>query len=359
LATTDVARAGTTPLTTIPVDFRTGELVTKIFSGNVTAGMQNYAAQLAKYPYLEDGFDLPYPVPADLLLPFGDFVNKYNVGGAVQTLNIFGNGMGNFLNQTTLYVFKLVSLATVQALEEGTFQATAKHRNDQVYLNAQAVLGDDALLNSRVVAVDRSASPAKVVVHTPSGPKLILAKKLLLSIPPKLENLVGFDLGVNETSVFSQISNVGYYSAVINNTGITGNVEIRNFGANSPYNFPVLPGPYFVQSSDINGLFTVKYCSPTAVSDDTAKAEIVAAVQRLRTAGTFNTTTPEFVAFHSHTPFEMTVSVDAIQNGFYKNLYALQGLKKTYWTGATFHAQDSSKLFQFTEKLLPAIVDGL
>jgi hypothetical protein len=55
----------------------------------------------------------------------------------------------------------------------------------------------------------------------------------------------------------------------------------------------------------------------------------------------------------------MTVSADAVQNGFYKDLYALQGLKNTYWTGAAFHSQDSSKLWAFTEKLLPGIIQGL
>ncbi|KAI9745011.1 MAG: hypothetical protein M1818_001289 [Claussenomyces sp. TS43310] len=359
LATTDVARAGSAALTTLPVDFRTGKVVTNVFSGNVTEGLVNYATQLAKYPYLEDGFDLPYPVPADLLLPFGDFIKKYKISGAVQTLNIFGNGMGNFLEQTTLYVFKLVSMATIQALEQGTFQATADHKNDQVYINAQAELGDNVLLSSRVVDVDRSDSPVKVVVKTPSGLKLIIAKKLLLSIPPKLDNLVGFDLDPNEVSAFSQITSAGYYTAVINNTGIDGHIEVRNFGADSPYNVPVLPGPYFVQASAITGLFTVKYCTPHPVGDASAKASIIANVQRLRSAGTLNTTTPEFVAFHSHAPFSMTVSVEAIQDGFYKNLSALQGYKETYWTGAAFHTQDSSKLWQFTEKLLPTITDRL
>jgi hypothetical protein len=53
------------------------------------------------------------------------------------------------------------------------------------------------------------------------------------------------------------------------------------------------------------------------------------------------------------------VSVDAVQNVFYKDLYAVQGLKNTYWTGASFYSQDSSKLRTFTEKLIPGIIGGL
>jgi hypothetical protein len=98
LKVVDVERAGFTTLTSTPVDFCTGKIVENIYSGNVTEGISNYAAQLAKYPYLEDGFDIPYPVPSDFLFPFGEFVEKYNISGAIQVLNIFGNGIGDFLN---------------------------------------------------------------------------------------------------------------------------------------------------------------------------------------------------------------------------------------------------------------------
>jgi hypothetical protein len=160
--------------------------------------------------------------------------------------------------------------------------------------------------------------------------KYIRAQKLLLAIPPKLENLIGFDLDITEISFFGQLLNIGYYIATINNTGLPDNIQARHFGADTPYNVSFVPGPYFVQASDILGLFNAKYCSPVPVSDETAKANVIAAVQRLKTTGTLNTTTPDFVQFHSHTPFEVTVSVDAVQNGFYKDLYALQGLRNSY-----------------------------
>lgn len=80
---------------------------------------------------------------------------------------------------------------------------------------------------------------------------------------------------------------------------------------------------------------------------------------RLRTAGTLNTTTPEFAAYESHTPFELTVPKEAIAGGFYKDLYALQGQRHTWYTGAAFHTHDSSLLWQFTEGLIPDILAGL
>jgi hypothetical protein len=107
LKVVDVERAGFTTVTGIPVGFRTGKIVANIYSGIVTEEISNYAQQLVKYPYLEDGFNISYLVPSDFLLPFSQFVEKCKISGAIQVLNIFGNGMGDFLNQPTLYVFKV------------------------------------------------------------------------------------------------------------------------------------------------------------------------------------------------------------------------------------------------------------
>ena len=86
------------------------------------------------------------------------------------------------------------------------------------------------------------------------------------------------------------------------------------------------------------------------------KNDILATVNRLKTAGTLNTTTPEFVVFSSHSPFLMHVTSDEIKNGFYSMLNGLQGYRKTFYTGAAFHTHDSSLLWEFTEALLPKIV---
>jgi len=244
-------------------------------------------------------------------------------------------------------------------LQGRTFQSTLNGNNHELYEKAQMELEDDLLLNSKVIATDRSGSYTHLVAQTPTGPKLIKAKKLLLTIPPIIDNLSGLDLDTNEKSLFSQFEHGSWFTACLKNTGIPEHKEVRNFGADTPYNVPALPGPYFIQACDIPGVFNVKYCSPFPMSESDGKEEILAAVQRLKTAGTLNTTKPEFLEFHAHVPFEMIVSTEAIKEGFYKKLYALQGEKNTYWTGAAFHAQDSSKLWVFTDKLIEKIIQGM
>lgn len=78
----------------------------------------------------------------------------------------------------------------------------------------------------------------------------------------------------------------------------------------------------------------------------------------LKTAAQDNTTTTEveFVAFKSHTPYELSVTGKQIKDGSYGNLYALQGQQNTWYTGAAFHTHDASLLRDFTEVLLGGIL---
>ena len=337
------------------VDFRTGKIVAGYEPEDPTAALAAYGAQLEKYAYVENGFDLPYPVPADLLLPFGDFVKKYNLEALVGFLFGFAQGLGNLLEQYTLYVFKNFGLGILQDLQIG-FLATVRQDNSEIYVKALAELGSNVLLQSHVLATDRSGSGVKVLLQTPAGIKLILAKKLIITIPPKLNNLVGFDLSANETSLFSQFLNSAYYTALLRHTGIPNNVSLTNIGADTLYNLPVLPGIYSISPTRVPDLFDVKVGSAYALSDAAVKALIVESVLKLKAAGTLNTTTPTFAAYDNHTPFELTVSKSAIEGGFYKKLYALQGQRHTWYTGAAFDTHDSSLLWQFTEGILPGLL---
>lgn len=123
------------------VDFRTGQIVTGYVPANPTVAFAAYAAQLAKYPFLDTpGWNLPDPVPAELLIPFGDFVKKYNLDAAVFTINEYAQGFGDLLSIPTLYVLKYFGLSVLQGAQSG-FLATAQHDNGELYEKARAELG--------------------------------------------------------------------------------------------------------------------------------------------------------------------------------------------------------------------------
>jgi hypothetical protein len=349
---------GSSPgLTTKYVDLRTGKEVAGYLPPDPTEALVGYAAQIAKYPYVQTGFNLSYPVPEDLLLPFGDFVTKYSLQGIVRL--IFGYvDLADLLNLSTLYVFKTFGSDLIRDISQIGFLTTARHDNSELYEKATAELGQDVLLKSYIVAMDRDAAGAyaKVVVKTPDGLKLIQAKKIILTIPPKLYNLVGWDLSSNESSLFAQFRNVAYYVSLLRNTGIPDNVVIVNVGADTPYNLPVLPGAYRIQATGVPGLHTVYFGSDHPLPDAQVEAAIISTISRLGTAGTISTTVPYSVLFSSHTPYELRVPAKAIKDGFYKKLDGLQGQRRTYYTGAAFQTHDSSLLWEFTETLLSLVV---
>ena len=341
------------------VDFRTGALIPKFTPPDPTAALGAYAAQIAQYPYLEAGFDLPDPVPADLLLPFGDFVAKHNLAAVVATIFSFNQGIGDLLTTPTIYVIKLFGLSIIQSIQTG-FLSTERNDNSEIYQKAQAVLSaaNVLLLSSHVIATQRDSNDgcARLLVSTPSGLKLVKAKKIMLTIPPTIQNLAHFDLDNTERSLFSQFSTSGYYTALIRNSSIPDNVIVQNIGANTLYNLPVLPGIYATNPTGIPGLHNVLYGSPTSLPSDQVKRDIIESLRRLKKAGTLPTTTPEFAIFSSHSPFEFTVSSSAIQGGFYNKLGKLQGRRHMFYNGAAFHTHDSTMLWQFTEALLPRVI---
>lgn len=358
------------PLNTVPtslgppdhVDLTTGETAvsTPPDQDAIAAAFQIYAAEISKYPEVQAGFNLTYPVAEDLLLPFGKFVEKYSLEALVPSVFAICQGYTPLLEISTLYMMKYFNMDLLNSLGKG-FLMTERNNTGELYEKAASELGSDAMLNASVVAMDRSDSsgPARILVQTMFGRKLILAKKIVSTIPQKLENLHGFDLSTSEKTLFAQFYNSAYYTGVLRDTNLPSDAPIHAFGPNKPYSVPDLPGIYALNPDVATGLVQIYYGSPYTLSEGQVRADIIAAVQRIQKARGMSVTTPEFVAFANHTPFNMMVSNDAIRDRFYERLCALQGQRHTFYNGASFHTQDSSVLWRFTEQLLPKIVAEL
>ncbi|KAL2217321.1 flavin-containing superfamily amine oxidase-like protein [Thermoascus aurantiacus ATCC 26904] len=295
------------------VDFRTGQQLANFTLPDPTAALAAYGAQLAKFPKLEEGFFLPDP------------------------------GLGDILRQATLYVFKNFGLGSLQGLQTG-FLDTVSQDNHEIYDRALDALGPcNVFLSSRVLATDRSCAPdhVRVLIQTPAGNKIIQAKKLLVAIPQKPENLAGFDLDATEQALFSSFRNSAYYTALVRGTGLPPNTTVTNLTADTPFHLPPLPGIYRITRP-----------RPFELPVATVKAHIISSIRRLVASGIPTATPePEIVAFNSHTPFELTVPVE-IRSRFYRDLYALQGRRNTFYTGAAFHTHLSALLWQFTERVV-------
>ncbi|KAH0565963.1 hypothetical protein GP486_000631 [Trichoglossum hirsutum] len=349
--------------TTYNVDFTTGnDVVGPPPDPTVAiAALAAYVAQLEKYPYLDTGYNLPDPVPEDLLIPFKDFVKKYDLAPMVPFSQL-GGGYADIIEQPTLYTMKILGRDLARSVVEG-FVTTAAHNNGALYEAATAELtaASSLLLSSTILSINRNNGKgfATIVVQTPTGRKLIKARKIVVAIPPRLSNFPGWDLDATEKGVFGTYTNEGYWTGLLSNTGLPEGTTINNVGANTLFNLPVFPGITSILPTAELGLFNVEYTSPHEMNDESVKAEILAALGRLKIPGV--TTTPEkavWKVFTSHTPFFEHVTEDQIRRGFYKRAMGLQGHKQTWYTGATWQAHDSSMIWNFTETILPAIVKG-
>ena len=216
------------------------------------------------------------------------------------------------------------------------------------------------LLSSYIISVDRNCNPdgtSNIVVQTPTGKRLIKAKKIVVAIPPKISNFNGWDLDSAERDVFSTYQNEVYYTGLITNTGFPDSFTVTNVGANTPYNLPVLPGMYAFAATAQPGLIDIKYASPFYQDETAVKRNILAALGNLKIPGL--KTTPSkvnFAAFSAHFPFFQHVTAEEIKGGFYRRANALQGHRGVWYTGAAWEINDSSLIWNFTESILPGIL---
>jgi hypothetical protein len=361
VALTTVDTNAPSPFVTDFADFASSTIIpsSALPQGNPAAAFAMYLAQLAKYPYLDDGFDLPSPIPDDLLLPFGDFIKKYQLDGIAYIAFQYAQGTGNMLAQLTLYILKLINTEVVGGILNH-FLTTAQHDNHELYDKALAELGSDALLNSTVIRIDRSEDDyVRAVVSTPSGQKLIKAKKLLIAIPPKLHNLGFLDLDGDERHLFGQFNNSYYWTSIVRNSGVPDNTSLENLAPTALEGIPAMPGIYAILASGVPGLHQVYYGSSYPIPTHKVKSEILSTIASLVKAAGFPPAPGPavFAAFSDHSPFELTVSTDAIKGGFYQQVNALQGKHQTWWTGAAWQTEDSSLIWNFTEyNILPQLV---
>jgi hypothetical protein len=351
-------------------DSRTGEALTDdTFSAEQTVtALRKYVEIISQWPDLDRGMFLPDPVPEDLTMSLGAFVKKHGIEAMIPLFSQLNPGLGDLLSVPMVENLRVAGLSLVQSLAAG-FVTTEGHANQELYKRAQAELLADSsvLLDSEVIFTKRSDAGIRLVVMTPQGQKTIIAQRLLVTIPPKVSMIKNLDLSHNEMGIFSKFINAGYFTSVINNTGIPANLSVYNSDPLMPFSIPQLPSVYSIQETRVPGLHTAYYGAPrslatSASSDATIQAAILRDIQRLQSSNPklMAQTKPNFVAFSSHAPFYLQVSGIDTQHGFYKSLYALQGARKTYWTGAAFRGQDSSSLWRFNEQIvLPRLVDGL
>ncbi|KAE8369710.1 hypothetical protein BDV27DRAFT_172376 [Aspergillus caelatus] len=339
----------------INFDFKRGKLFNQSI---VEASVDAYSDVVAKYDYLQYGTELPNPVPQDIYRPFGNIVKKYGLEGFVNNL---WTGQGDILTMPALYIFKDVGTPVVESMRTN-FIYTANHNNYEIFAKALEVLDqDNVFLSTTVSHMQRDAESVSICVESPTGRKLIRSKKLLNTIPPILDHLHGYDLSEEEKSVFRQFRAVGYYVSLVRIPGLpASSFMYKNIASDTIYGQPRLPALYRITRTEAPELYIVEYGSLTPLTDQAVQDGILRSIDILRqqVGGRLDLET-KIVAYDSHTPYHVHVASEAIRDGFYKSLYALQGRRNTFYSGAAFHAHDSALLWRFTKGIVEGLIKEL
>ncbi|KAK7517936.1 uncharacterized protein IWZ02DRAFT_217109 [Phyllosticta citriasiana] len=369
--------------TSKPLDFATGKVAAGYpghSSAMIHAALEAYLEQAEKYPYLDEGFEkMPSPVPPDLLLDFGDFVQKYSLEPAMVVIQKYTGGNGDVLRLPTMYVIKLLNAPVVKAIMNNTFlQAGTSGVSSVLYDRALALLDSSSsstvLLSSVASGIRRRPTQSKrpgsdsplisIFAQTPTGSKLILCRAVLISVPPLISQLPFLELSAEEKSLFSRFSYAAYYTGLVRDGNLPKNTSWSNISQDLPYAMPASPCVYGLFWTGVGDIWDVKVGSDEELEEDEVTDLIMAAVRTIKQSEGIvvdgQDAETEIVALKSHAPFQMTVGVQDVEAGFYGKLMALQGKRATWWTGAAWAQQDSAAVWKYTEEqVLPDLLERL
>ena len=233
-----------------------------------------------------------------------------------------------------------------------------------MYTAAAENLSGDVLYNSVPKSIKRvhgkrdgKRDGVRIKVTTPQGEKTILAKKLIITVAPLIENLGALDLSSEEKSLFSQWSTVGYFAGVIEHAGITA--VLNNFNPAQPFGFATLPGLYNI-SPNVAGKLTFYGASLSSISSSDARQLLLKQIRTLEAGGVIPAAETKVLFFTNHSPYQLRVGAQSVKDGFYRDLYGLQGKRATFWSGATWAAHDSSLIWEYTEReVIPSVIAAL
>ncbi|KAK7917670.1 hypothetical protein PG985_011278 [Apiospora marii] len=369
-------------------DFTTGEPIpgyTAPESAAARTAMEKYLAVCERYEdMLVPGlwnFPPGDAVPEDLLMRFGDFVERYGIVDAVpQIYSVTGFGLGRMEDELTMTVMQGFGAQMARSMlgRQDNF-VPASHRNQDVYDAMARLIGDESILYETKV-VQSIRTPDEGVILTAQNQRTgeettIHAAKLLMAIRPVGEAAMRpFDLDPQETGVFSKFDYVHVWATLVRHPSLTaGNTSVANLpAAVAPANYletPRLPflGKFELQDNTAAGLesgvFRSLVIGTKDFGYDDARELLQSSLDRLIEQGVLPRPSSkeeqqpvEIVAISDHGPMALRVSAEEHRKGFHQMLYALQGHRSTWWTGAAFSSHFQTIIWEFNEGLLPRML---
>ncbi|KXH65647.1 FAD dependent oxidoreductase [Colletotrichum salicis] len=322
----NVSTSGSMQFTTLDykyVDFKTGSPVkvwTAPSSDAMYPALQRYLDVLEKYEdIILPGFE-NFPgadaIPDDLVMPFRQFVEKYDIAAAVsQIWDSTAQGLGDTMDVPTLFVMQASGVP-------------------MLYESVAEFLSDDVLYSSNIVSTaQRTDEGVSVKVAGANGTLTCIdAKRLLIAFEPTPESLAPFNPDETETDVFDKIEFTTIYAGILRHPSLQTSTAYSNRSpAPGSTNYTVFPTTSQVGRIDYIG-GTKDLFQFTAVIADS--------IDNLIEAGTVPASngTLSFVSFANHGKMHPRVTGEELRAGFIRKQTVLQGRRSTWYTGAAFSA---------------------
>jgi hypothetical protein len=370
-----------TPNTNQYIDFKTGQPVPGYAAPAAEAmypALQRYLDVIAQYEdmVLPGFFNFPDPanIPEDLLMPFRDFVAKYNLEAAVpQMWDATVQGLGDAMDVPTLWVIQASGVPMAKALlGQGAAAVPASGRLWDLYEAVANFLGDDVLYSSTVTWSKRYSAnnPRKDVYLTVKSADgtvtCVEANRLLIAIEPSPENMAPFDLDDSEEQILGQFEFSTVYAGILTHPSLqTLNAYTDRTPDPESFNYTSFPLPPQIGRVDYLGgtedLFQFTAVGKSTDTPASMQALMTETIDKMIAAGTIPASggSVNYNIFADHGHFHARVSADKLRAGFIQQLNSLQGRRNTYYTGAAFSAGFSTVLWEFNKVLLPKLVQGL
>ncbi|KAK3905695.1 hypothetical protein C8A05DRAFT_30446 [Staphylotrichum tortipilum] len=362
------------------VDFKTGKTIPDYVAPGPDAlypALARYLAVLEQYEDMMLPGLLNFPeakdIPEDLIMPFGQFVDKYDLAAAVpQIWDSTGQGLGDTMNMPTLFVMQASGVPMVKALLG--MAAAAMPASGKLYELFEAVaafLGSDVLYSSTVVSATRKANPAKGIFLTVTGANgkatCIEAKRLLIAVEPTAENMAPFELDTEEAAVLGKFRFPTVYAGILRHPALqTLNAYTGRSTEPGSFNYTVFPvAPQVGRIDYLGGTEDLFQFTAVGGYDDTSasmQARLGESIDAMIAAGTLPATEGgkvSFSMFANHGHMHAHVSADELRAGFVTKLNALQGRSNTWYTGAAVSGGFSTVVWEYNKVLLPKLVKGL
>ncbi|KAJ5653050.1 hypothetical protein N7490_000053, partial [Penicillium lividum] len=299
-------------------------------------------------------FPKPKNIPADFLIPFGEFLTKHGVEKAAPLMySSTGLGVGNMSEATTMFAL----------------QAFVSGGNQALYNAIEKDLGNDVFYSSTIFENSRANSGVLLTVrnHETGEITRIAARRLLIAIEPSESNMKPLDLSPSEWNTLSKFDFSNEFCGLVDNDAFNTSYLYSNLPSDAaPNHYLVFQDEPVVQSFEYSGLehlFRVIIIGNKTTTAADAKSLAQDSFNTLLKSGCLSSSTESqdlsWAALSTHGPMHARVPVEDVKAGFYQDLYKLQGARSTWWTGGAFSVNFQTTLWEFDEGLFPKILEGL